>query len=135
MSEKTGLPKLVLVSTEAYRMFKTMCREEEDDNPKGRKEADFDNYGQAFLLSVALGISRDERFPVGEDRHWLVRSEYIAGHYEPYRQLLKSRFPSSTPEQIVQIMVEYSEAGVRSLFDEFKKTRTIDFARLSTLGN
>ena len=134
MSERLGLPKLVNVSVEAYRMFKAMCREESDDQKDGKKEAVFDNYGQAFLLSVALGISNSEKLPVGEDRHWLVRSEYIAGYYEPYRQLLKSKFPASTDEEIVQMMVEFSEAGVRSLFDEFRKTGTIDFARLSTLG-
>jgi hypothetical protein len=113
-------------------MFKAMCQEENDEKPNAKKEAVFDNYGQAFLLSIAIGISHDQKLPVGDDRHWLVRAEYIAGYYEPYRQLLKSMFPHSTDEQIVQMMVEFSEAGVRSLFEEFRKTGTIDFARLST---
>ncbi len=134
MSEKEGLPSVISMSAEAYRMFKAMCREEGDDRGSTKKEAVFDNYGQAFLLSVALGIANNERMKVEGEKHWLVRSEYLSGYYEPYRQLLKSRFSIVTDKEIVDAMVEFAEAGIRTLYDEFRKTGAIDFARLSALS-
>jgi hypothetical protein len=114
-------------------MFKAMCLEESksDSVSTEKKDLPFSNYPQAFLLSVSIGIVNDERLKVDGDKHWLIRSEYINPYFDVYRQLLRSKYGLASDKEIVETMVEFAESGVRKLFEEFRKTGSIDFAKLS----
>lgn len=123
-------------------MFKAMCAEETEDEqgnaPKRsatRRDSIFPDYVRAFLLSVAWGVVNNARQAPGESKHWVIRTAYLTPYYEPYRQMIKSKFGLSTEREILDLMVEFAEAGVRALYDEFKKTGQIDFVRLSRLGS
>jgi hypothetical protein len=126
-------------------MFTSMCRRtsreaEEDSQAKEKKEKDvrdkpFSILTQAFLVATALGIVRDEKLkPV--DSAQLIRGDYLRRdkNYECFRQLIKSRYDVKTEAEVADIMVQFAEAGVNELYDEFHKTGEIDFVRLSKLG-
>jgi hypothetical protein len=132
-------------------MFRAMCKGTEGaDEPgsespqqstrKGRKstgEKIFSNNTQAFLVAAAVGIVRNKKQRPGEDTAQLIRGEYLRKEkqYNHFRQLIKSKFDAKTDHEIADFMVQFSEFGVRELYDEYHKTGDIDFARLSRLGN
>jgi hypothetical protein len=66
----------------------------------------------------------------------LLRGEYLRNNrnYTHFAQLIKSLFGSKTDHDVVELMVEFSEVGVRELYDEYHKTGNINFARLSKLS-
>jgi hypothetical protein len=134
MSAK-GLPSVIQSSEDAYRMYKALSEESAAEGRSRKKEPVFPSYVHAFLTSAALGILSNSRQPKGNQTHQLIRGEYLKPHYEPYRQLVKSKFNSATDKEVLEILIEFSEAGIRMLFDEFKKTGKINFVKLQRLAS
>jgi len=123
-----------------------MCRGTEEgevtSESKTRKlgkggEKVFSNATQAFLVAVAIGIIRNKKERVPEDTAQLIRGEYLRKdkNYNYFKRLIKSKFDARTDHEIVDLMVQFSEVGVRELYDEYHKTGDIDFVRLSKMGD
>jgi len=142
------LPTAISVSKVAYRMFRAMCKGTEETevgmseestkkHRKGASEKVFSNATQAFLIAVAVGLKRNKREKPSEDTAYLIRGEYLRKdkNYNYFRQLIKSKFDAKTEHEIADFMVQFSEVGVRELYDEYHKTGDIDFVRLSRLGD
>jgi len=104
---------------------------------KGGGEKVFSNATQAFLVAVAMGIIRNRKERVTEDTAQLIRGEYLRKdkNYNYFKRLIKSKFDAKTDHEIVDLMVQFSEVGVRELYDEYHKTGDIDFVRLSKMGD
>ena len=146
------IPTVIEVSKEAYRMYRAMCRgeSEEDDAiqqpiastaTKKKRITRFPNKvfpgnTQAFLVAASLGIINNKKERPGKDTEQLIRGEYLRTNknYEVFRQLIKSRYKVQTDREIIDLIVEFSEFGVRELYNEFHKTGDIDFVKLSKLG-
>jgi hypothetical protein len=144
MSTKDSLPSVINVSVEAYRMFRAMCQETITDDKKisGSKsrlstsEKPFSTYVQAMLVAAALGLAKGERTPVGQERNWIIRGEYLRNNknYKPFRQLLRAKFQLRTEHEVIDAFVEFAETGVRELYAEYSSTGKIDFLRLASVG-
>ncbi len=142
----TELPTTISVSKSAYRMFKSMYKgAEESEAASGSKkkrgktapEKVFSNATQAFLVAVAVGLLKNKKQRHTEDTAQLIRGEYLRKdkNFNYFKQLIKSKFNACTDHEIVDLMIQFSEVGVRELYDEYHKTGDIDFVRLSKLGN
>jgi len=142
------LPTTISVSKVAYRMFRAMCKGTEEseaetsEKPSKKRgkiasEKVFSNATQAFLVAVAVGVLRNKREKTSEDTAQLIRGEYLRKdkNHNYFKQLIKSKFDAKTDHEIVDFMVQFSEAGVRELYDEFHKTGDIDFVRLAKLAS
>jgi hypothetical protein len=129
-------------------MFRAMCKgtletevetseESTKKRRKGAGEKVFSNATQAFLIAAAVGLKRNKREKPSEDTDYLIRGEYLRKdkNYNYFRQLIKSKFGARTEHEIVDFMVQFSEVGVRELYDEYHKTGDVDFVRLSRLGD
>lgn len=145
------IPTIIEVSKDAYRMYRAMCKGESEEGsntasqttPAKEKERKggrtpskaFPGYTQAFLVAAALGIVKDKRSNLGKDAE-LIRGEYLRNNknYEVFKQLIKSKCKVKTDNEVVDLMVQFSEFGVRELYDEFHKTGDIDFVRLSKIS-
>lgn len=144
MSSKDSLPSVIYVSLEAYRMFKAMCQETEtyDKGAPGRKkgssisEKPFSTYVQAMLVAAALGLVKDERTPIGQEKNWIIRGEYLRNNknYQPFRQLLRAKFQLETEHEVINALVEFAETGVRELYREYSSTGKVDFLRLESVS-
>jgi hypothetical protein len=143
MGERT-LPRIIYVSKEAYRIYRTLCSEpveleeqggREISNIEKRKDTPFSSNVPAFFLAAALGIINEKRLQVGEDRAQLLRTEYIVNNdnYKPFRQLIRSKHDVKDDREFLDILVEYSEAGIRELYEIYRKTGKIDFRQLERL--
>ncbi len=142
----SSLPTIISVSKDAYRMYRAMCEGPEESQPdpeeKSQKRAKkihervFSSNTQAFLVAVAIGILRNQKRSLGDSPEQLIRGEYLRRdkNYEAFRRLIKSKCDVQTEHQIVDLMVQFSEVGVRELYDEYHKTGDIDFVRLSKMG-
>jgi hypothetical protein len=139
----TELPTTINVSKDAYRMFTSMCRKtahesEEKQSGKGKtgKNTDkpFSSLPQAFLVAAALGIVRDKKLKPADSAQ-LIRGEYLRKdkNYEPFKQLIKSKFDAKTDNDVANLMAQFAEFGITELYDEFHKTGDIDFVRLSRM--
>lgn len=142
----TELPTTISVSKSAYRMFKSMYKGADESEPaldSGKKyrktvtEKVFSNATQAFLVAVAIGLLKNKKQRNTEDTAQLIRGEYLRKdkNYNYLKQLIKSKFNVCTDHEIVDLMIQFSEVGVRELYEEFHKTGDIDFVRLSKLGD
>lgn len=133
------MPSLVYVSPESYRMFKAMCKEEKVDEEKDEKaetvkrpkDLPFTRYVQAFLFAAAIGIGKGDRIPPGEKKRWVIRGEYLNRevNYGKFKQLLKSLHNPRTEAELVGILAEYAEAGVKDVYNEFSTTGRVNFLR------
>jgi hypothetical protein len=104
---------------------------------KSASEKVFSNATQAFLVAVAIGILRNKKERVTEDMAQLIRGEYLRKdkNYNYLKRLIKSKFDARTDHEIVDLMIQFSEVGVRELYDEYHKTGDLDFVRLSKMGD
>lgn len=143
----TEIPTIIEVSKEAYRMYRAMCKGEADEGDEmasptaisKRKKSGralnkiFPGNTQAFLLATAIGMLQSEKKNPGKDTAELIRGEYLRNNknFDVFKQLVKSKYGTKTDHEVVDLMVQFSEFGVRELYDEFRKTGDIDFARLS----
>jgi len=136
------IPSLVYVSTESYRMYRAMCKEikvDEADKTDSQKlslkpkELPFSRYVQAYLFAAAIGLRNDRKLSITDKKRWLIRGEYLSrdANYEKFRQLIKSIHSPLSEAELVGLLTEYAEVGVRELYDEYSKTGKIDFARFS----
>jgi hypothetical protein len=128
-------------------MFRSMCRGTEESEAtsdfqkkrRGKSAAEkvFSNATQAFLVAVAIGILRNKKERPTEDTAQLIRGEYLRKdkNYNYFQQLIKSKFEARTDHEIADLMVQFSEVGVRELYDEYHKTGDLDFVRLSKMGD
>lgn len=142
----SSLPTIISVSKSAYRMYRAMCEGPEEDESilertsqkRARKTAErvFSSNTQAFLVAVAIGILRNKKENPGEKLEQLIRGEYLRRdkNYEAFRRLIKSKYDTKTDHETVDLMVQFSEVGVRELYDEFHKTGDIDFVKLTKLA-
>ena len=139
------MPSLVYVSPDAYRMFKAMCKEEKvDEEKEGEtsatkkpKDLPFTRYVQAFLFAAAIGVGTGERTPPGDKKRWVIRGEYLNRevNYGKFKQLIKSLHNPSSEAELVGILAEYAEAGVRDVYNEFNTTGKINFIRYAQQPN
>ncbi len=138
------LPAIIHSSKEAYRMYRALCEGSTEDEEKDAKTHPrnkrakgkvFSNNTQAFLVATAIGLVKGKRLKLGEEQAQLIRGEYLRNNknYDAFKQLLKSKFDVKTEREIADLMVEFSECGVRELYDEYHKTGDIDFVELSKL--
>jgi hypothetical protein len=133
---KERAPIVLLCTAEAFRMYNTFCAgaKEETGQEKKRKKAKetvFSSRTPAFFLAAAIGIINDKTGEVKKEK-MLTRREFIVNHanYDPFSQLVKSKYDVKTEQEIVDKLLEFQEAGIRELYDEFHKTGTIDFLRI-----
>lgn len=143
----SSLPTIISVSKSAYRMYRAMCESSEEGEPTARPtspkharktpERVFSSNTQAFLVAVAIGILRNKKETPSEKLEQLIRGEYLRRdkNYEAFRRLIKSKYDATTDHEIVDLMIKFSEAGVRELYDEFHKTGDIDFVKLAKLAS
>ncbi len=140
----TELPTTISVSKDAYRMFASMCRKtsheiEEKQEGKGKTgkntEKPFSSLAQAFLVAAAIGVIREKKLKPADSAQ-LIRGEYLRKdkNYEPFKQLIKSKFDAKTDNDVANLIAQFAEFGITELYDEFHKTGDIDFVRLSKQG-
>lgn len=117
-------------------MFNTMVKDESGPETEKETGKPFAIMAQALLLAMALGIAMNDKRSPKERKQWLTRGEYIANTegYKAIRQLLKSKYDLKSDKEVFDASLEYAEAGVRELFDEYKKTKDIDFLRISRIA-
>jgi len=87
----------------------------------------------AFYLAVALGITSDAKLEIQGEKAQLLRLDLLKSskHFHSFRQLIKSKWDAKDDRAVVDMMVEFAEAGVRELFSMYQKTGTIDFYKIS----
>lgn len=124
---------VLMCSTETFRMYNTLCGEENEveKRHKKRKESVFSSRTPAFFLAAAIGVVNNITAEVKKEKQ-LTRREYIINHkgFEPFSQLIKSRYDVKTEQEIIDKLLEFQEAGIRELYDEYHKTGKIDFLRI-----
>lgn len=139
------LPTTINVSKNAYRMFTSMCKRtsHDDDNQqekekvvKDSREKPFSILPQAFLVAVAIGIIHDKKLKPSDSAQ-LIRGESLRRDksYEPFKQLIKSKYDAKNDSDVANLMAQFAEYGVTELYNEFHKTGTLDFIRLSKMGS
>lgn len=126
-------PIVLMCSIETFRMYNTLCTEEngEEKRRKKVKESVFSSRTPAFFLAAAIGIVSDKTRAVKKEKQ-LTRREYVINHksFEPFSQLIKSKYDLKTEQEIIDKLLEFQEAGIRELYDEHHKTGEIDFLRI-----
>ena len=124
------------MSSDAVKMFRAIAKEDDRETERG-PDKPFSTISQAFLFAAALGIVTDSKKVTKEKKHWLTRSEYFAStdRFKAMSQLIKSKFDAKTEREVVDIMIDFAEAGVRELYNEYTKTGEIDMVRISRLGS
>jgi len=128
-------------------MFKVMCQGEEESEAEPQEQTPkkhvrhttekiFQTTTQAFLIAVSIGIIREKKIKIEEEKHQLIRGEFLRKdkNYKYFKQLIKSKFGVKTEHEIVDFLVQFSEFGVRELYNEYHKTGDIDFVRLAKLS-
>lgn len=126
-------------------MFSSMCRstahgseeisKTKTKNVKNVRDKPFSILTQAFLIAVAIGLQSDRKLKP-YDSAQLIRGESLRRdkNYDSFKQLIKAKFGAKTDSDVVNLMVQFAEFGVKELYNEFHKTGDIDFIRLSKLG-
>ncbi len=124
---------VLMCSTETFRMYNTLCSEENEMEKrlKKRKESVFSSRTPAFFLAAAIGVVNNITAEVKKEKQ-LTRREYIVNHksFEPFSQLIKSKYDVKTEQEIIDKLLGFQEAGIRELYDEYHKTGKIDFLRI-----
>lgn len=126
-------PAIIKCTTETFRMYNAMCSEDGGRKKKRKKKREwvFSSRTPAFFLGAAIGIINGKTGEVKKEKE-LTRREYIVNHksFEPFAQLIKSKFDLKTEEEIIDKLVAFQEAGIKELYDEYHKTGKIDFLRV-----
>ena len=120
-------------------MFRTMIRSGPGEEGIGldaetdKKERPFSSSVQALYLAVALGMINDAKMEVQGEKAQLLRLELLKSskNFNPFRQLIRSKFDIKDDRGMIDMMVQFAEAGVRELYDMYQKTGKIDFYKLS----
>lgn len=123
---------IIMVPTETFRIYNTLCTEEGHKRKRARKrEWVFSSRTPAFFLAAAIGIVNGKTGEVKREKQ-LTRREYVVNHrnFEAFSQYIKSRFDLKAEQEIIDKLVEFQEAGIRELYDEYHKTGKIDFLRI-----
>lgn len=124
---------IIWCPTETFRIYNALCTEDRGQKRKRTKKRAlaFSSRTPAFFLGAAIGIANDKTGEVKKEKQ-LTRLEYIANHrcFEAFSQLIKSKFNLKTEQEIIDKLVEFQEAGIRELYDEYHKTGKIDFLRI-----
>lgn len=81
-----------------------------------------------FHLSAAIGISFGERKPITGPEELV--NVYSIDKDNVFSTLLEEMFPDMQPEQRLDILEEYSEAGIRYLSQQAEKYHMIDWTKL-----
>ena len=129
---KTRARAIIMCPTETFRIYNALCTEESGRKRRNKKrEWVFSSRTPAFFLAAAIGIANDKTREVKKEKQ-LTRREYVVNHrcFEPFSQLIKSKFDLRTEQEIIDKLVEFQEAGIRELHDEYHKTGKIDFLRI-----
>jgi hypothetical protein len=135
-------PIAVRGSKDGFRMLKSMCQtgSEENEDPterSERKERPFTTYVQAFFLGVALGLRNNAKMQAQEEKspmtEW-IRTEFLRSskNFNPFRQLVKSKFDVKDDREVLELMVQFAESGLRELYDVYQKTGSIDFFQIAS---
>ena len=123
---------IIMCPAETFRIYNALCTME-DHKRKRPKKRDwiFSSRTPAFFLAAAIGIMHGKTGEVKKEKQ-LTRREYVVNHrnFEAFSQYIKSRFDLKTEQEIIDKLVEFQEAGIRELYDEYHKTGKIDFLRI-----
>jgi hypothetical protein len=157
---------MIRSTTEAYKYYNALCRgrpgvtegeeEEESPNDKPLDENENDDFEkgfeqftdgpQAFYCAAVIGhlVQQGKRYDVkGEVRDLLRRAEQWdrqdrEGIKEPLSVLVKLHYGVTDPDEILQVVAELAEVGIRRIYLEVKESGQFDFqvriADLRALG-
>jgi hypothetical protein len=133
---KERAPVILMCTVEAFRMYNTLCAGAKDETGQDKerrkaKETIFSSRTPAFFLSAAIGIMNDKTGKVEKEKE-LTRREFIVNHsnFDAFSQLIKSKFDLKTEQEVVDKLLEFQEAGIRELYDEYHKIGKIDFLQI-----
>lgn len=96
----------------------------------------FKNHPQLFLTGLAVGIltGKTSSEPAVED---MIKLETYV-NYDPFGVFptyLVGTNPGCTPKQLARMMEGYADAGIETIYQQFKSTGKVDFAKLKDLGS
>ena len=128
--------KIIHGSKDAHMMVRAMCGESysnEKKIEKKTKEPIFTSHSQLLYLSAALGLIIEKKLESPDKKAELVRYEYLTSNknWIPFVTLIKAKFDLTNDKEIVDLFIQYAEAGIRILYNEYRKTGQIDFLQLS----
>ena len=130
---RTRARAIIMCPTETFRIYNVLCTEEGGKQRRRTKKREwvFSSRTPAFFLAAAIGIANDKTREAKREKQ-LTRREYVVNHrcFEPFSQLIKSKFDLKTEQEIIDKLVEFQEIGIRELYDEYHKTGKIDFLRI-----
>jgi len=125
-------PRIIQCSKEHFRIYNVLCKNEDDKSSKDKKDKIFATRTPAIFLAAAIGINDNQTEEVIKERQ-LTRREYLTGNenFESFEAIIKSKFKSSTEQEIVDKIMEFAAYGIEILYEEYHKTGDIDFVRLT----
>ncbi len=140
-SKESAIPAIIHVSREAFRMYSSLSRRtnrpeasaEEEGERVERKQRPFKDYEQAFFLAAALGIIDGSKMKIEGDKEQLLRTEFLKNddNYKPMRQLIRSKYDVKDDREVLELMTEFAEHGIRELHATYQKTNSIDFFQIA----
>ncbi len=130
---ETRAKMIIMCPTETFRIYNSICTENGGKKRRATKKREcvFSSRTPAFFLAAAIGIASDKTGEVKREKQ-LTRREYVVNHrcFESFSQLIKCKFDLKTEQEIIDKLVEFQEAGIRELHDEYIKTGKVDFLRI-----
>ncbi len=153
---------MIRSTVEAYKYYNALCRgrpgitgEEEEKEESSEKSIDedidaeadagFEQFAdgpQAFYCAAVIGhlVQQGKRYEVkGEVRDLLRRAEqWDRPEKEDIREslgvLVKLHYNVTNPDEILQVVAELAEAGIRRIYEEVREGGEFDFqARIADL--
>ncbi len=123
--------------TDTERFYSTAKGKEMYDTLKKGNEKfhPFETNAQIFMLGLSLGILTQDKIESDKFDELLFMMPTYTTHdqFGVYPLVIKSMYPDLDDSGIARMMERYAEAGLRSLFREFKNTQKIDFQALIDL--
>jgi hypothetical protein len=94
-------------------------------------KGDFKPFGQqidVFVFSLAIGVITRDLAEAKFDQMISILDTYVnRDPYGIFPLVIKSMYPEAGEAEIGHLMMQFAEGGLRTIYNEFKKSGRIDF--------
>lgn len=133
----------IYASTEAIKLYDALCKKRHDESARAeeleqRRIELFSDTPQAFFVAAVVGhlLQRGERYLLTNKTHkeLISRDQWERPDREQLRKaftyMVKLEYHVSEAEEVLQVVAELAERGIRHISDTASKTGGFEFTEL-----